>query len=82
MDSQEYENRSSYGHKKFVVMKIDTVLKFWSNLCDKTEQPLGFESRKSFDIAWILTLPATSCSTEHFKDVQETMLLIQSCKTM
>ena len=44
MDSQEYEDRSSLGHKKFVVMKIDTVLKFWSNLCFKTAQPLGFES--------------------------------------
>ena len=51
MNSQDYENRSSYGHKKFVVMKIDTVLKFWSNLCFKTEQPLGFESRKGFNIA-------------------------------
>ena len=27
MDSQEYENRLSLGHK-FAVMKIDTVLKF------------------------------------------------------
>ena len=32
MDSQEYENGPSLGHKKFVTMKIDTVLKFWSNL--------------------------------------------------
>ena len=29
---------------KFVAIKIDTVLMFWSNLCFKTEQPLGFQS--------------------------------------
>ena len=44
MDSQEYENRSSHGHKKFAVMKINTALKLWSYLCFKTEPLLGLES--------------------------------------
>ena len=36
MDYQEYENRPSLGHKKVAVLTIDTVLKFWSNICFKT----------------------------------------------
>ena len=38
------------------------------------------EPRKVFNIAWIQTLPATSCTSE--KDTQEIMLWILSCKTM
>ena len=52
MDFQEYEDRSSLGHKKFVAMKIDTVLKFWSNLCFKTAQPLGFEPGAELTSTW------------------------------
>ena len=37
MDSQEHEDPSSLGHTSFVTTKTDTVLKFWSNLCFKTE---------------------------------------------
>ena len=44
---------------------------FWQN---------DVEPRKVFNIDWILTLPATSCTSEQFKDIQEIMLLILSCK--
>ena len=38
--------------------------------------------RKGFNIAWIQTLPTTSCTSEQFKDIQEKTLLILRCKTM
>ena len=40
------------------------------------------ERSKDFNTAWIQTLPINSCTFEQFKDIQETMLLILSCKTM
>ena len=40
------------------------------------------ESRNSFNVARILTLPINSCTFEQFKDVQEKMLLILSCQTV
>ena len=50
--SQEYENRSSLGQKKLVAMKIETVLKFWWNLCFKTTQLLRFESWAELTSTW------------------------------
>ena len=31
---------------------------------------------KDFNVAWIKTLPDTSCASEQFKDIQEVMLMI------
>ena len=40
------------------------------------------ELRKGFNVARIQTVPINSCTFEHSKDFQETMLLILRCKTM
>ena len=40
-------------------------------LCWRKEE----DQRKGFNIVWILTLPNTSCTSEHFKDIQEVMQL-------
>ena len=45
--------------------------------CEKEE-----DHRKSVNIAWTVILPKTWCVLEQFKDNQEVILLIQSCKTM